>query len=226
MQKIALRMSAPWLIADLGFEHRILSWSLNKPGFQCADRVVWREVRNADLPRDLDPKDWLNSELALSKFDDAPAFMTSRGIDRHVSSRAEVDGILVETVATVGLSNAERVGVRRTDGGPFGTINILARVSVPLTDAAMIEALSIVTEARTLAVLEAGHDCGTGIATGTGTDCIAIAAPLGADPHEFAGLHTALGEALGSAVLNACRPGVKDWLCEQAVERSGMPTVA
>lgn len=209
---IGLRLFPLWMVAELNGVHDVLSWSLNMPGFQRASRVVWREVRNADLPYDLDPKDWLMADLARTRLDDAVALMTSRGLDRHVSARAEIDGVAVDAVATVGLSNAERVGVRRTDGGPFGTINILARSCVPLIPAAMVEAVSIATEARTLAVVEAGYDCGSGVATGTGTDCIVIASPEGPDPLAFAGLHTALGEALGTAVLTVCRAGVREWL--------------
>ena len=220
MSTIGLHLSPPWMVAELNGMHDVLSWSLNKPGFQSASRVVWREVRNADLPCDLDPKDWLMADLARNRLDDAVALMTSRGLDRHVSARAEIDGITVDSVATVGLSNAERVGVRRTDGGPFGTINILVRSSMPLTPAAMLEALSIATEARTLAVVEAGYDCGSGIATGTGTDCIVIASPEAPDPLAFAGLHTALGEALGKAVLTVCRAGVTDWLGKRDAQQS------
>lgn len=47
--------------------------------------------------------------------------------------------------------------------------------------------------------------------TGTGTDCIVIAAPRGEDRASFAGLHTALGEAVGKAVYNATADGVKTW---------------
>ena len=227
LRNITLRIASPWMLAEMDGVHDLLSWSLNRPGFQRAHRVVWREVRNADLPRDLDPKEWLIGELRENRLDDAVALITSRGLDRHVSTYAEVETVGVDCVATVGLSNGERVGRRRTDGGPVGTINILARSSMPLSEPAMVEALSIVAEARTLAIVEAGHDCGTGIATGTGTDCIVIAAPHGPDPLAFAGLHTPLGEALGKAVLSACRAGVTDWLQEQAeIAATGRRTVA
>ena len=48
------------------------------------------------------------------------------------------------------------------------------------------------------------------VATGTGTDCVALAC----DPGEgrYAGLHTAAGEAVGAAVLAAVAEGVRAWL--------------
>jgi adenosylcobinamide amidohydrolase len=50
----------------------------------------------------------------------------------------------------------------------------------------------------------------SGLATGTGTDCIAVAAPQGAEA--FSGLHTALGEAIGQAVLRAVGKGAQVWM--------------
>ncbi len=47
-----------------------------------------------------------------------------------------------------------------------------------------------------------------GLATGTGSDCIAIAAPPG--QAAFAGLHTEIGEALGRVVYDAVAAGATD----------------
>ncbi|NIZ09129.1 hypothetical protein HCZ97_06765 [Pseudooceanicola sp. HF7] len=52
----------------------------------------------------------------------------------------------------------------------------------------------------------------TGPATGTGTDCIAVAAPAGQGRH--AGLQTASAEAAVQAVLSATRAGVARWMQE------------
>ncbi|WP_295045296.1 adenosylcobinamide amidohydrolase, partial [uncultured Paracoccus sp.] len=123
----------------------------------------------------------------------------------------------VTCVATVGLGNAERVGHRRgqQEGQRqgYGTINIALLIDAGLTDAALIEALSIAAQARTLAVLEAGVILPSGPATGTGTDCIAVACDPGGLAH--AGLHTALGEAIGRAVCDAVGQGASDWKAAQ-----------
>jgi len=50
----------------------------------------------------------------------------------------------------------------------------------------------------------------TGIATGTGTDCIAVASPPNA--LDYAGLHTESGEAIGHAVFDATFEGGRDWM--------------
>ena len=80
-----------------------------------------------------------------------------------------------------GISNALRVGNRATVLSTHaGTINLIVVMNRPLTRAAMVEAVQIATEARALAVLEAGiKSVRSGApATGTGTHCIAIAAPM------------------------------------------------
>lgn len=206
--RVTLR--APWLVADLGAPHRTLGWALNRPGFCTATRIVWREVRNADLPVGLDVAVWLAGELDRGGLADAPAMLTSRAISHHVLDRAEVEGEAADCLATVGLSNGERVGARARPGrGLWGTINVALRVSAGLSDGAMTEALSIVAEARTAAVIDASPGRDGGRITGTGTDCIVVAAPPGT--RAYAGLHTPLGEAIGRAVYAAVRRGADDW---------------
>jgi hypothetical protein len=50
---IEVTLDPPWLTARLGSPHRMLSWA-PQPGFVTADRVIWREVRDADLTEDFD----------------------------------------------------------------------------------------------------------------------------------------------------------------------------
>lgn len=191
----------------------MLSWTLNRPGFATARRIVWREVRDADLHEDLDAGAWLSDELARAGHADAPAFLTSRDVSRFELAEAEVAGVRAACLATVGLGNAERVGARAAGPARAGTINLALVLSEPLAEGALVEALSIAAQARTLAVLEGGPDTRAGRATGTGTDCIAVAAPPGAEIH--AGLHTAAGEAAGRAALAAVSRGVRAWMAER-----------
>ncbi|PWR21856.1 adenosylcobinamide amidohydrolase [Zavarzinia compransoris] len=208
----------PWLTVRLPGLCRLLSFAPHRPGFQAADKVIWREVRNADLGPEVDPLALLRDGLAAIGGLDAVAMMTSRDIRRHFIARATIEGVTAACVATVGLGNGEAVGSRRPGrpGPPLGTVNILVHVDAALTDAALLEALSLAAEARTLAVLEGGYrpDPARPPVTGTGTDCIVLAAARGAAPLAYAGKHTAVGEALGRAVLDAVRPGVADWLVE------------
>ena len=208
---MSVHLARPWLTFDLGAEMQVLSWAINRPGFVSARRIVWREVRNADLPPELDVLEWFRAELEAQDLSDSIAFLTSRDVSYYTQATARVGSTHARCVATVGLSNAERVGHRvdRT-AQDWGTINIALRLSTPLSQAGLIEALSIATQARTAAVMDAGLALSSGIATGTGTDCIAIAAPPGTQ--DYAGLHTELGEAVGRAVYRATSLGAKEWM--------------
>lgn len=70
--------------------------------------------------------------------------------------------------------------------------------------------MTIAAEARTLAIDEAGLELAEGRATGTGADCLVIATPPGDEP--FAGLHMALAEARGAAVLQVVAAGAAEWI--------------
>ncbi len=192
---------------------QVLSWAPYRPGLVEASTVLWREVRNADLTPEFDVTKWLRAEVEAEKLDGSVAFLTSRDLSKHHLAQHETGGIEVNCLATVGLGNAERVGHRvATRQKEAGTINVLAVVDAGLTEAALLEGISIATEARTLAITEAARALPTGLATGTGTDCIALAAPIGSIQH--IGKHTGAGEALGRAVFNAVSAGAKEWMEE------------
>ena len=217
---MSVTLHHPWLDWDLEADHHSLGWALNRPGFVTTRRVIWRELRNADLPPDLDVRPWLAAELDARAASDAPCFLTSRRIDSHRVASHRAGNVTADCVATVGLSNAERIGARvdrsgrdwdRDLGAGFGTINVAVRLNTGLSPAALIEALSILVQARTVAVLEAGHPLPTGLASGTGTDCARVAARADAPAQDYAGLHTDTGEALGGAVHAAVLAAARDW---------------
>lgn len=206
----AVVLDRPWLTFDLGQPLQVLSWAINRPGFVTAQHIVWREVRNADLPRDMDVLDWYSRELHTRKHQEAVAFLTSRDINFYHEARAQAGSTTAHCVATVGLSNAERIGHRMDRSTvDWGTINIAVAIDTGLSQTGLIEMLSIATQARTAAIMEAGVMLPMGVATGTGTDCIAVAAPAGSQ--DYAGLHTEIGEAVGAAVYRATVQGATEW---------------
>jgi adenosylcobinamide amidohydrolase len=212
---IEVALDRPWLTARLSGPCRMLSWAPHNPGFVMADRVVWREVRDADLTEELDALTWFSGLLGERGQSDAVGLLTSRDLGRYRLQNAAAEGVSATCLATVGLSNAERVGHRLPRRRPgHGTVNLLVVTDAGLTDAAIVELLSIVAEARTAAVMETGPILGTGRATGTGTDCIVVAATPGDGRH--AGLHTAVGEAVGAAVHRAVAAGTAEWMAEEA----------
>ncbi len=175
--------------------------------------VVIHEVRNADLPEDRDPLDHARMLQRDRLGEDGLVLLTSRSLEDVDVREATSSDVLATAVATVGLGNALRVG---DSPGPIvlpGTINLVVRASVPLTLEARREALSLLAEARTTAVLEArvASRRSFAVATGTGTDALVLLTPLAGAQHAYAGKHTDLGSAIGQAAWLAVTDGIARW---------------
>jgi adenosylcobinamide amidohydrolase len=197
---------------------QVASWAIWNGGRRRAAAVAWVGVTNAELPPEVDPRALCESRLRAAGVPAAVGLLTSGQLARHRQASAAVDGVGAQALATVGLSNALRVGDAPGDlVARVGTINLLCAVSVPLSEEAALEALSIAVEARTAAVMEARHPSrrSGAVATGTGTDCVVLAWPeatAGTAGAAFAGKHTALGSAIGRSVGDCVRAGVADWM--------------
>ena len=90
----------------------------------------------------------------------------------------------------------------------YGTINTMLFISHELTPAAMVNAVMTATEAKTAALqeLDINSRYSNGLATGTGTDQIGVAARLETGiPLTSAGKHTVLGELIGKTVCGAIK---------------------
>ena len=215
-----VELRGTWLVARFPRRQRFLSWAVVGGFVHEGDTVVWHEVTNAELPIGMDPGALLAGWLKGAGFpSNALGFLTSARLDRHGIASWAAGGVAASCVATVGLSNARRPG-DPTSAQPchLGTINLLVATDCPLSMRAMVETVALAAEARAVAVLEAGTVSPvTGLAaSGTGTDCIAVAAPLGASELAYAGKHTAMGECVGRAVLEAVGPLARRALAARA----------
>ncbi|MBK5938954.1 adenosylcobinamide amidohydrolase [Halochromatium roseum] len=95
--------------------------------------------------------------------------------------------------------------MRSPDEAGSGTIVLLVFINQPCTAPCLIRAATLVTEAKSAALLDLRMPSlqSAGLATGTGTDQLVIAAPLPAAgdwERNWAGGHNSLGELLGRAV--------------------------
>jgi hypothetical protein len=96
--------------------------------------------------------------------------------------------------------------VLKPAGIAHGTINTFLFFSSPLSPAALARAVVTMTEAKSsaLAELAVGSRYSTRLATGTGTDQYALAAPQsGPTLRTWTGHHTKAGELIGDAVRTA-----------------------
>ncbi len=144
--------------------------------------------------------------------------MTAASMDSFRIARKTVQDIDIVVLVTSGLSNPRRVGDRAdhremiTQSKDMGTINIMVMTSATLTEPAMVEALAITTEAKAAALQDSGirSPVSNKIATGTGTDSIAVASGHGPETVRYCGKHVLFGESIGGLVIDAVASSI-DW---------------
>lgn len=200
--------------------HDVLSWAIVGGGRRTAEAVAWWQVRNAELDEHTDAAALLRGRLEEHGLGDAVGLLTSTEVATYTDVERSMDGLSARCIATVGMGNALRAGDPPWSARPVGTINLLLRTSFALSDQALLETLALAAEARALAVREAEiASVETGLpASGTGTDCIVVAAPApvgGGEPLRYAGKHTVAGHLAGAAVLEAVERGVRRRVGEQ-----------
>jgi adenosylcobinamide amidohydrolase len=88
-----------------------------------------------------------------------------------------------------------------------GTINAMIFINRELTPGAMVTAVITATEAKTAALqeLEVPSRYSDELATGTGTDQIAVASKLGGEAISYAGKHSKVGELIGRTMHDAVK---------------------
>ena len=88
-----------------------------------------------------------------------------------------------------------------------GTINAMIFINRELTPGVMVTAVITATEAKSavLQELEVPSRYSEGLATGTGTDQIAVASRLGGEAISYAGKHSKLGELIGRTMHDAVK---------------------
>jgi adenosylcobinamide amidohydrolase len=171
--------------------------------------IINHQIESGDRVATEHPRRYLAALVSTLGFRprSAVAMMTGADIRKlsHVGVRR--GNLIVSAWCTAGCSNALRIGDPATAGkaGP-GTINVAVAVNQPLSRIAMAEALAMATEARVAAVVDAGVASALTRrpATGTGTDCIAVASPIGGRAHAYCGKHTLIGELIGKATMRSC----------------------
>jgi adenosylcobinamide amidohydrolase len=144
--------------------------------------------------------------------------MTSASMDSFRLASRSSQGVAISVLVTAGISNARCAGDRadwrtfQTDADPTGTINIIILTNAMMSHAAMVESVMLATEAKTVAMRKLGvkSPVSGAIATGTGTDAIAVANGFGSETIRFCGKHVLFGEMLASVVIEAITESLSD----------------
>jgi adenosylcobinamide hydrolase len=168
-------------------------------------------VLNAQVPHDYDcddPQGHLDALAVEAGLIGAGAGMLTAVDVRHASTACQ-EGISVD--ATVGVRAPQWAAAPdgATGDGTVaprpGTVNIVAALPERLCDAALVNAISTVTEAKTQALWEAGLR-----GTGTATDAVCLLCPSEGEAHAYGGPRSTWGSRLAravhQAVLAGCRP--------------------
>ena len=166
-------------------------------------------VLNAQVPGGyarMDPVAHL-TEIAASLDVSGPGVGLLTAADVRARRHAADEGVW--TVATVGVGTPawaafpDAVSPGASPQRP-GTINILIAVPVALEDAALVNLVATVTEAKVQALLDAGH-----AATGTPTDAVCVAARTAGRPEPFGGPRSMWGARAARAVHAAVLSGAR-----------------
>ena len=221
MKSLEIQQDPRWLVARFPQPCRALSWAVVGGGLMTTRAVAWWFVTGPELAPPVDPVALLKQKLMEKDLAGSVAMMTSRRLDRFIDLAECRDGIEARVVATVGLSNGVAVGDPATYHDPNsksepkkpGTINILCHLSTSLSDLALVEAVSLVAEARTASLLSEPMPSplsGQPI-TGTGTDCVVVTCPTNGAASPYAGKHGVIGSLIGSTVRRALDRGRLHW---------------
>jgi len=128
----------------------------------------------------------------------------------HVASLAtgHDEGVTVD--ATVGLGDPIWAAAPATTGSAAtGTINVVAWVPARLGEAALVNAVATVAEAKVQALVDLGVP-----GTGTGTDATVVACPEVGPVEWYGGPRSTWGARLARAVYAAVLDGGRGWLAD------------
>lgn len=184
----------------------VLVWQFERPMLSIASAPLgggigprdW--VVNAQVPSDYSRTD-IEADLsacaaALGCSGTGVGFLTAASVADFTS--ATDDNVTVH--ATVGLTHPTWAAApaAAVEGARVGTVNIVAFVPVRLTDAALVNAVITVTEAKTQALVEAAVP-----GTGTASDAVCILVPSDGPADAFGGPRSTVGAPLARAVHRA-----------------------
>jgi adenosylcobinamide amidohydrolase len=205
--------------------HRVISSAVLNGGLIEASHILNLKVpKHSEAPEA--PITTLTKYCTNAGWDGtAVAMMTAASMGSFRLMQESVQGITVAILVTSGLSNPRRTGDRAeyrqmiSQPEEAGTINIIAMTSAHLTDAAMVEALLMVTEAKTAALQDIGilSPVSHRIATGTGTDSVAVVSGHGPESVAYCGKHVLFGEVLGRLTTEAVAASI-EWYREHITE--------
>jgi adenosylcobinamide amidohydrolase len=190
---------------------RVMSSAILNGGLIKADHIVNLKVPKHSPSYEAPDTSLRNYANTQGWQGDVVGMMTAASMNSFRIEQACVEGVDIAVLVTTGVNNARRAGDKAdirellavTD--EVGTINLILVCSARLTDAAMLEAVMLATEGKAAALQDSGilSPVSRQLATGTGTDAIAVVSGNGPQEIAFCGKHVLLGEWIGRLVIAA-----------------------
>ncbi len=199
---IRVSFSKPWAV---------LSSAILNGGFTHANHIVNLKVPKVSKPT-LAPHKTIQRYCQDAGW--APpivGMMTAASMKSLRLTTYKQDDFELHVMVTSGLSNPRRAGdhaeYRLLTSSEYtaGTINMIILCSMNMQNNTMVETIMTATEAK-VAVM---HDLGilspvsNKLATGTGTDAVALCCGNGSKTIQYSGKHTLFGEIVGKLVTEA-----------------------
>ena len=159
------------------------------------------------------------AEFVARRRIDAPwvGLLTGAWTENAEVASEKVDGITALAVVTIGLSNPASAGRSPVAAWLTSTINTIVLIDAAPEPAALVNLVMTVTEAKTMALAEAGVRTREGdLATGTSSDAVVVAATGRGEQHQFGGPVSELGWAAARATRRALTAGIDRWLGEHS----------
>ena len=207
----------------VGFEqpHKVLSSAVLNGGMQEADHILNMKVADHEDGASVvaeSPERTLR-EYCAGKWDGTiVGMMTAAPMSSMRCAVQTIDNVHLAVIATAGLSNPRRAGDRADSRELYrevtevGTINIILLTDASLSPSAMVETIMVASEAKAAALqdLNVLSPVSGLIATGTGTDSMALACRIESNKIRYAGKHVVFGEVVANLVLKAVTESLSD----------------
>jgi adenosylcobinamide amidohydrolase len=222
--RFELQKTAEHICISFSTEHSVISSAVYNGGNCLASNILIMKVAGNF---ENEKKNCVNPEISLGQYcqqlklsGTTVGMMTSTTMDSFRQVSHSLQGVKVTAMVTAGVSNARCAGDRadwraiRTDGNPTGTINTVIVTTAIMSRAAMVESVMLAAEAKTVAMRKLGvrSPVSKTIATGTGTDAIAVVNGAGPESVRYCGKHVIFGEILASAVIEATTESLRGWV--------------
>lgn len=161
-----------------------------------------RWVINATVPNgyDRDDPDTHLTEIAGSLGLDGQGTGFLTAVDVRTVVHREDSGVHAAVTTGIGAHPTWAAAPAAAAAEPVGTINAVCFLPVRMSDAALVNAVATVAEAKAQALWETGVP-----GTGTSTDATALLCPVDGEPEPYGGPRSRIGSALARAVHSSVR---------------------